>query len=93
MAQVQKNDGAAPQEQTCTVKSGVQSIPLKLGAGKNVEQVRNTFKKVLNLSGDMQAYLRVPGADALLISGEDESTTMIPEGATLEFIKAAGQKG
>lgn len=73
---------------TCKVKCGVQEIPMKLGGGKTVEQIRGSLKKVLNLTSDMQAYI---GGE--LIAPGDEASTAVMADSTVEFVKAAGQKG
>jgi hypothetical protein len=92
MAQVQKKAAGAP-ESKCKVKHGIQTIELKLGDGKSVQQVFDTFKKAMNLSADMAVYIHQTGKESLAVAAGDLATTQVPEGATVEFIKAAGQKG
>ena len=67
-----------------TVRHGVNSISSDTVAGKTVAEVRGQVEEVLNVPDSAQ--VRVNGSPA----GEDDA---IPENATVEFVKVAGEKG
>ena len=68
---------------TITIKHGVNNLSVEL-AGQTVEEIRTKVEDVLNLGANEEA--RVNGSPAT-----DE--TVVTEGQTLEFVKAAGEKG
>jgi hypothetical protein len=76
-----------------TAKNGVQEVPYSIADGTSVAQVREGLAKTLNLDDDMLAYVKFPGERAVAISKENEATTIVTDGATVEFSKPAGQKG
>ena len=92
MAQEQKNVVAAGVEtKPVVVTSGVQEVKFN-GAGKTIAQVRDSLKKVLNLGPDTQIFVGT-GKDKMLLTPEDAENMVLTGGETLEFKKAAGQKG
>lgn len=67
-----------------TVRHGVNSLSLDSLAGKSIGEVREEVADLLNVPEHAQA--RINGSPA----GE-EST--VSEGASVEFVKVAGEKG
>jgi len=67
-----------------TIRHGVNSISSDTVAGKTVGEVRDQVEEVLNVPESAQ--VRVNGAPA----DEEEE---IADGATVEFVKVAGEKG
>ena len=67
-----------------TIRHGVNSPVFEGLAGLSVGEIRRRAEEVLNLSGQEEARINNIPAD-------DETT--VPEGATVEFVKVAGEKG
>jgi molybdopterin converting factor small subunit len=67
-----------------TVHHGVNSISSNTVVGKTVAEVREEVSELLNVPASAQ--VRVNGSPA----GEDDE---IADGATVEFVKVAGEKG
>ena len=67
-----------------TIKHGVNATTSDSAAGKTVGEVRGQVEEILNVPSEAQ--VRVNGAPA-----DDED--VIPENATVEFVKTAGEKG
>lgn len=67
-----------------SVRHGVNSLNLDRLSGKSVREVREEVGDLLNMPESAQA--RINGAPV----GED---AIVPEGASIEFVKTAGEKG
>ncbi len=67
-----------------TVRHGVNTLTLETLAGKSVAQVREEVGDLLNVPETAQ--VRVNGLPA--VDGQS-----VPEGASVEFVKVAGEKG
>lgn len=68
----------------CTIRYGVNSVTADSVADKTVGEVRAQVEQLLNIPASAQA--RVNGSPA-------DDATVIPNGSTIEFVKAAGEKG
>lgn len=67
-----------------TVKYGVNSIAKPEFSGLTVEQIHNECEDVLN----------IPEGTSARVNGQNvQMTTRVQAGQTLEFVKAAGEKG
>jgi molybdopterin converting factor small subunit len=67
-----------------TIRHGVNTINVDSAAGKTVGEVREQAAEILNVPDNAQ--VRVNGAPA-------DEDTVIADGATVEFVKVAGEKG
>jgi len=67
-----------------TIRHGVNSTTLDNVAGKTVGEVRERLEDAMNIPDSAQ--VRVNGAPA-------EEEDVVPENATVEFVKTAGEKG
>jgi hypothetical protein len=67
-----------------SIRHGVNSTSSDSVAGKTVAEVREQVEEILNIPDSAQ--VRVNGSPA-----EEEDT--ITDGATVEFVKVAGEKG
>jgi len=67
-----------------TVRHGVNTLTLENLAGKSVGEVRGQVEDLLNVPDTAQA--RVNGVP----TGEE---TVLSDGASVEFVKVAGEKG
>jgi hypothetical protein len=67
-----------------TVRHGVNTINADSVAGKTVGEIREQAADILNIPDNAQ--VRVNGAPA-------QEDTVVADGATVEFVKVAGEKG
>ena len=67
-----------------TIRHGVNNVQSDALAGQTVEQIRDQFAEALNIPGEAQ--VRLNG----LAAGND---AVVNDDATVEFVKAAGEKG
>lgn len=88
MAEQSQNSGANESGGNVQVTCGANSYSVAVG-GKTVAEIREKLGKVMDITDDRTAVINNDQAVPL----DDETTTVVQAGASIEFIKQAGLKG